>query len=152
MEILEGALDDPQVIDLLRLHAEGMLANSPPESCHFLDLSELKAPGVTFWSAWDGERVAGMGALKELDPTHGEIKSMRAAPDYRGRGVGKLMLQVILTTAYARGYERLSLETGSGPEFAPALGLYTAHGFEPCGAFADYAEGDPFSRFMTLTL
>lgn len=152
MQVRPGGLDDPQVIALLQLHAQSMLANSPPGSCHFLDLSGIKAPDVTFWSVWDGERLAAIGALKQLDPTHGEIKSMRAAPDYRGKGAGRLMLRHILETARGRGYARLSLETGSTPEFAPALSLYAAHGFEPCGSFAGYPEGDPFSRFMTLRL
>lgn len=152
MEIRAGGLDDPQVIALLELHAAGMLAASPADSCHFLDLSGLKVPQVSFWSVWDGDTLAAIGAMKLIAPGHGELKSMRAAPAYRGRGAGKLMLQYMLMTAMERGWTRLSLETGSTPEFEPALALYAAHGFEPCAAFADYPADDPFSRFMTLEL
>lgn len=152
MDIREGGLDEPQVIELLRVHAAGMLANSPAESCHFLDLSGLKVAEVTFWSAWDGDTLLGIGALKELDARHGEIKSMRTVEAHLGKGVGAALLGHILATARARGYERLSLETGSTPAFASALRLYSRHGFEPCGAFGDYPAGDPFSRFMTIAL
>ena len=152
MEIREGGLRDPQVIDLLNVHFAGMLANSPAESCHFLDLSGLEAADVTFWTAWEGETLLGMGALKQLDPAHGEIKSMRTVERHLGKGVGAAMLAHIVETARARGYERLSLETGSTPAFEPALRLYARHGFERCGTFAGYPADDPFSRFMTLTL
>jgi putative acetyltransferase len=150
--IREGGLDAPQVIELLRIHAAGMLENSPPGSCHFLDLSGLKTPDVTFWSAWDGEALMGIGALKQLDPGHGEIKSMRTAPEHLGKGVGARILERILATARERGYRRLSLETGSTPAFDAARTLYRRFGFADCGAFADYPADDPFSRFMTLTL
>jgi putative acetyltransferase len=150
--IREGGLDDPQVIGLLQLHAAGMLATSPPESCHFLDLSALKTPDVTFWSAWEGAALLGIGALKQLDPGHGEIKSMRTAPEHLGKRVGTRILERILATARARGYARLSLETGSGEAFDAAHALYRRFGFADCGAFADYPADDPFSRFMTLAL
>lgn len=152
MEIRDGGLDEPQVIELLRLHAAGMLENSPPGSCHFLDLSGLKTPDVSFWSAWDGDALLGIGALKELDPAHGEIKSMRTAPAALRRGVGAAMLEHILGVARARGYARLSLETGSTPAFEPAIAMYRRFGFAPCGAFGPYPAGDPFSRFLTLAL
>jgi putative acetyltransferase len=152
MQIREGGLDEPRVVDLLQLHAAGMLANSPPESCHFLDLSGLKTPDVTFWSAWESEALLGIGALKQLDAAHGEIKSMRTAPGHLGKGVGAAILERILETARGRGYHRLSLETGSGEAFDAAHGLYRKYGFSDCGAFADYPIDDPFSRFMTLAL
>lgn len=152
MEIREGGLRDPQVIALLEEHFAGMLANSPAGSCHFLDLSALEAEDVSFWTAWDGEALLGMGALKQLDPEHGEIKSMRTVGPHLGKGVGATMLGHIVDTARARGYRRLSLETGSTPAFEPALRLYARRGFAPCGAFADYPRDDPFSRFMTLAL
>jgi putative acetyltransferase len=150
--IREGGLEDAQVRELLRLHASGMLANSPAESCHFLDLSGLQAADVTFWSAWDGDALLGMGALKALDPAHGEIKSMRTVPAHLGRGVGAAMLGHIVAVARARGYRRLSLETGSSAPFEPALRLYARHGFTACPAFGDYRDDDPFSRFLTLAL
>jgi putative acetyltransferase len=148
MEIREGGLDEPQVIELLRVHAAGMLENSPPESCHFLDLSGLRAPAVTFWSAWDGEALMGIGALKELEAGHGEIKSMRTMPGQLRRGVGAGIVAHILGVARARGYRRLSLETGSGEAFAPAVALYRQFGFTETGPFGEYRE-DPFSRFLS---
>lgn len=149
--IREGGLDECQVQDLLRLHASGMLANSPAGSCHFLDLSGLQRADVTFWSAWEGEDLLGMGALKQLDAGQGEVKSMRTAPDHLGKGVGAAMLEHILATARARGLTRLSLETGTAPAFAPAIRLYARYGFVPCPPFGDYRK-DPHSRFLTLAL
>lgn len=151
IEIREGGLDEPQVIALLNVHFAGMLANSPKDSCHFLDLSGLRAPGVTFWSAWDNADLLGCGALKELDPQHGEIKSMRTSAEHLRRGTGAALVSHILGVARARGYKRLSLETGSGPAFEPAIALYRQFGFTECAPFADYKE-DPFSRFMSRVL
>lgn len=150
--IREGGLDDARVQDLLRLHASGMLANSPAGSCHFLDLSGLQSADVTFWSAWEGEDLLGMGALKQLDAEHGEVKSMRTVPAHLGKGVGTAMLEHILAVARARGLLRLSLETGTAPAFEPAIRLYTRYGFVPCPAFGDYPKDDPHSRFLTLAL
>lgn len=149
--IREGGLDEQQVQDLLRLHASGMLANSPAGSCHFLDLSGLQAADVTFWSAWAGEDLLGMGALKQFDATHGEVKSMRTVPAQLGKGVGAAVLEHILAAARARGLTRLSLETGTAPAFEPAIRLYTRYGFAPCPPFGSYVE-DPHSRFFTLVL
>ncbi|MGC6400158.1 GNAT family N-acetyltransferase [Sphingomonas sp. FW199] len=148
----EGGLDDAAVVALLRVHAEGMLTASPPGSCHFLDLSGLKQPDVRFFSAWAGDRLAGIGALKRLDAGHGELKSMRVAEAFLGQGVGRAMLEHLIATAQAMGMTQLSLETGSTAPFAPALAMYAAHGFEPCGAFGDYRDGDPFSRFLTRAI
>jgi putative acetyltransferase len=152
MEIRDGGLDEPQVIDLLRLHAAGMLANSPADSCHFLDLSGLKTPDISFWSAWEGDELLGIGALKQIDADHGEIKSMRTRPEHLGKGVGAHILQRIMATARDRQYRRLSLETGSGDAFDAAHALYRKFGFSECGAFGDYPVEDPFSRFMTRVL
>ncbi len=149
--IREGGLDDPKVIALLEAHAAGMMANSPRESCHFLDLSGLKAPDVTFWTAWDGDTLLGCGALKELDPTHGEVKSMRTAPEHLRRGTGAALVSHIIAAARARGYRRLSLETGSGEAFEPAHALYRQFGFTESPPFGDY-QPDPFSRFMSRVL
>ena len=129
MEIRAGHLDHPQVVALLEQHFAGMLASSPPGSCHFLDFSGLAAPDVTFWTVWDGETLLGMGALKELDPAHGEIKSMRTTPAALRRGTAAFLLQHIVETADRRGYRRLSLETGSGDSFLPAHALYRRFGF-----------------------
>lgn len=149
--IIEDDLTGPKIRALLELHFAGMLANSPGGSCHFLDFDGLNAPDVTFWSIWDGTDLAGCGALKELDPSHGELKSMRTAEAHLGRRAGAQILTHILGVAFARGYERVSLETGSGEPFAAATRLYTNFAFEPCGPFGDYRP-DPFSCFFTLAL
>ncbi len=128
-----------------------MFALSPPESVHALDLDKLRSPDITFWSAWEGPLLLGCGALKQLSEKHGEIKSMRTPDALRRRGAGRAMLAHIVAVARARGYERLSLETGSVPGFEPALKLYESFGFECCGPFGDYVE-DPYSVFMTLSL
>lgn len=151
MHITPDDLTGPEIRALLETHFAGMLANSPRDSCHFLDFEGLNAPDVTFWSVWDGADLMGCGAFKELNPTHGEIKSMRTHADHLRKGVGAAMLEHIIGAAKSRGYHRLSLETGSGGAFDAAHGLYLRYGFEYCPPFGDYAE-DPFSRFMTLAL
>ena len=151
MRIIEDNLTGPEIRSLLEEHFAGMLANSPEGSCHFLDFDGLNAPSVTFWSIWDEADLAGCGALKELSPTHGEIKSMRTHADHLRKGVAAEMLSHIITIAKARGYRQLSLETGTGDAFGPAGRLYERFGFTDCAPFADYVE-DPFSRFMTLAL
>ncbi|MCW5651862.1 MAG: GNAT family N-acetyltransferase [Ramlibacter sp.] len=147
-------LDDlsrPQVHALLQEHLDDMHTLSPPEHVHALDLSRLRAPGISFWTVWDGPDLAGCGALRELTPTHGEIKSMRTPQRLRRRGAGRAMLAHLIGQARGRGYERLSLETGSAGAFRPAQALYSSFGFTVCGPFADYAD-DPHSVFMTLAL
>lgn len=146
-----GDLDSPDVQDLLALHFAGMRAASPPEACHVLPADGLRDPAVTFWSVRESGKLVGVGAMKELDPAHGEVKSMRTAPEALGRGVGAAILGHIFEEARLRGYRRLSLETGSTPEFAAALRLYQRQGFEPCGPFGGYPES-PFTRFFTRKL
>jgi putative acetyltransferase len=149
--IVEDDLHGDEIQALLRRHAEGMLASSPPGACHFFDLDGLRDDDVTVWSAWDGPVLAGCGALLHLDDTHGEIKSMRTADDHLGRGVGRRVLDHIVSVAVDRGYRRLSLETGSGAAFDPAIRLYETSGFVPCGPFGEYRAGE-FSRFYTRDL
>lgn len=147
-------LDDltrPAVHALLAEHLANMHELSPAENVFALDLAKLLSPDVTFWSVWDGERLAGCGALKELTPTHGEVKSMRTPAASRRRGAGRAVLAWIIETAIGRGYERLSLETGTHPAFGPAQTLYRSFGFEPCGPFGAY-EASPHSVFMTRRL
>ena len=136
---------------LVARHLHGMHESSPPESVHALDLDRLRAPGVTFWSAWDGDALVGMGALKELGGGRGELKSMRVVDDYLGKGVGRALLDHILAEARRRGLTSLWLETGTAPAFLPAQRLYETAGFVPCGPFEPYVV-DPFSMFMTTTL
>jgi putative acetyltransferase len=116
-----------------------------------LPIDGLKHAAVTFWSARDGGELVAVGALKELGPDHGEIKSMRTAPAALGRGVGRAVLKHIMIEARSRGYRRLSLETGSTAPFAAALRLYESEGFVACGPFGDY-EDTPFTRFFTREL
>lgn len=149
--IVEDDLSGAPIRALLERHFAGMLANSPAGSCHFLDFEGLRAGGVTFWSIHKGDALAGCGALKQLDAGHGEIKSMRTADGFLRQGVAARMLAHVMDEARSRGLVRLSLETGSGPAFAPALALYRRYGFEDCAPFADY-KPDPFSRFMTRPL
>jgi putative acetyltransferase len=150
-EIRLGGLDTPQVQALLAEHVEEMRRYSPPESVHALDLERLRTPDLTFWSLWDGDAALGCAALRELDATHGELKSMRTAPAYRRRGVASTLLDHVVGEARRRGYSRLSLETGSPEEFAPARTMYAAYGFTTCGPFGPYL-ADEFSVFMTLGL
>jgi putative acetyltransferase len=151
LAIVEDDLTGAEIAELLRLHLDEMHRWSPPESVHAMPIERLRQPDVTFYSAWEGDRLAGCGALKELDAAHGELKSMRAAPAYRGRGVGKVILAHLLAEARARGYARVSLETGRPDAFLPARRLYEAHGFVECAPFADYVR-DEFSICMTRTL
>ena len=151
MRIIEDDLSGPAIRALLEVHFAGMLANSPAGSCHFLDVEGLKAPGVTFWSIWDGDALAGMGALKRHDAVLGEVKSMRTHDAFQRRGVAAAMLGHIIATARAEGLELLGLETGTSPAFDAAHALYLRHGFADCPPFADY-QPDPFSRFMSLKL
>src|SRR5262245_57033420 len=120
---------------LIARHLAGMHANSPAGSVHALDIDKLRRPDVTFWSAWTGGEIAGCGALKTLDAARGEIKSMRVADAFLGQGVGRAMLDHIVSQARARGMRSLWLETGSSTAFLPALRLYESAGFVRCGPF-----------------
>lgn len=151
MHIIEDDLSGKEIRALLETHFAGMLANSPKDSCHFLDFEGLKAPGVTFWSIWDQGELMGCGALKQHDADLGEVKSMRTHADHLRKGAGAAMLVHIIASARERGLKQLNLETGSGAAFDAAHALYLHHGFTYCPAFADYKD-DPFSRFMTLQL
>jgi putative acetyltransferase len=151
MEIRIDDLAGIEIAEFLAEHIRDMRSVSPPESKHALDLEGLRKPEITFWTVWEDDQLVGCGAIKELDSGHGEIKSMRTRASHRGRGVGSFVLQHILTVAKARGYQRVSLETGSMPFFEPARRLYRSHGFEECPPFADY-KLDPNSVFLTKTL
>ena len=147
-------LDDltgPEIRALLAEHLRNMYELSPPESVHALDLAALRRPEITFWTAWSEGVLLGCGALRELDRTHGEVKSMRTASSHRRRGVGRAMLEHIIAEARTRSYARLSLETGSMAPFLPARKLYESFGFSYCTPFAEYTD-DPNSAFMTLAL
>jgi len=147
-------LDDlsrPAVITLIEEHLRNMHEISPPEEVFAFDVSKLKAPDVSFWTAWNGEVLLGCAALKELSPTQGEIKSMRTPSALRRTGAGRALLEHILAVAHTRGYRELYLETGRHPAFLPAQTLYRSVGFEQCGPFASYRENGN-SVFMSLSL
>ena len=151
MRIEQDDLSRPEVHALLREHLDNMYELSPPESVHALDLSKLRRPDITFWTVWEGSLLLGCGALKELGPTHGEVKSMRTPRSLRRRGAGRAVLAHIVGEARRRGYRKLSLETGTHEAFGPAQRLYESFGFTFCGPFADYTN-DPNSVFMSLEL
>ncbi|HEX6741835.1 MAG TPA: GNAT family N-acetyltransferase [Sphingomicrobium sp.] len=144
-------LDSLDVQYLVELHYAEMRSISPPDACHVLPSVGLRDPSVTLWSAREDGALLGVGALKELAPDHGEVKSMRTATQALGRGVGRAMLRHIVAEAQARGYKRLSLETGNTEPFQPALRLYASEGFEPWGPFGEYKD-IPFSSFLTRKL
>lgn len=151
LEIQLGGLDRADVVDLLNEHLAEMRSVSPPESTHALDLAGLEANDVTFWTVTLDNQVVGCAALKELTSTYAEIKSMRTAKSHRGQGIAKFLMIGILDEAKQRGYQQLSLETGSMDFFLPARKLYEHFGFEYCPPFAGYVE-DPNSVFMTLKI
>ena len=151
MKIIPGDLGDPRVVDLLNIHVARAQAETAQGSAHALDLAGLQAPDVRFWAIWEGETLLAIGALKQLAPDHGEVKSMHTAKASRRTGAGSAMLRHIIATARASGMSRLSLETGSWAYFQPARAFYTKHGFAKCSPFADY-EPDPNSVFMSLAL
>ena len=151
MDIRVDDLSSDATRDLLRLHLQGMHANSPPGHVFALDLSGLQVPEVTVWSAWNDDEICGIGALKQLDASSGEVKSMRTHPRYLRQGVGAALLERIIEEARTRNLRRLSLETGSGPAFEPALALYRRRGFVDGGAFADYVQSE-FNQFLHMSL
>src|SRR5690242_6166359 len=151
MEIRPGDFADPRVLELLREHLAGMHASSPPGTVYALDLSGLQHPAVSFFTVWDGDDLLACGALKELSTTAGELKSMRTTSRHLRRGAGAFMLEHLLAVARARGYTRVSLETGSGAAFEPALALYRKYGFVPGPVFGDYAASE-FNQFLHLEL
>lgn len=151
LTITEDDLSGEDVRALIAYHLSGMHAESPACKVHALPLEKLRQPGVTFYAAREHGALAAIGAIKHLDETHGELKSMRAAPEWRGRGVGEAMLVHLLGVARRRGYARVSLETGRTEAFAPAVALYRKYGFKNCEAFEEYVVDD-FSQCLTLSI
>lgn len=151
LKIIVDDLLGPEIAALLAFHLDEARANSPPGSVYALDLAGLRAPEITFWTAWEGTALAGCGALKILDACHGEVKSMRTDPAFVKRGVGAAILEQIIAEATARGLKRLSLETGPHEPFMAARRLYMRHGFTECGPFANYSDR-VFSRYFTRDL
>ena len=151
IDIRRDDLTDERTRRLVVRHLSGMLDTSPAESVHALDVDALRHPSISLWSAWLGDEIAGIGALKALDAHRGELKSMRVDDRFLGRGVGRALLRHIMTDARSRGMTSLWLETGTAEEFLPAQRLYESEGFVFCGPFGGYAL-DPHSAFMTRAL
>jgi putative acetyltransferase len=151
MKIIAGGLDDPRVQALLEHHLRTARSETAVGSAHALDLNGLKSAEVKFWSAWEGDTLLGVGALKQISPSHGEIKSMHTVQANRRAGVGTAILRHIIEAARTMGLTRLSLETGSWSYFNPARALYRSHGFAECPPFGNYV-ADPNSVFMTREL
>jgi putative acetyltransferase len=153
--IREDDLTGEAIAALLRFHLDEMHQWSPPESVHAMPIERLRAADVTFFSAWAkdecGDKLAACGAIKQIDDRHGELKSMRADPAWRGKGAGKAVLHHLIAVARQRGFTRLSLETGRPEPFLPARRLYESHGFAECPPFGDYVSDD-FSICMTKEL
>ncbi len=149
--IVPGDFDDARVVALLAGHFAAMRSTGPEESCHVMPLDAMREADLDFFAAWDGEALAGVGAVKRLDAAHGEIKSMHTAAAFRRRRVGQAILDHILAHAADLGLSRLSLETGAGEFFVPARALYARNGFTDCAPFGDYRP-DPNSVFMTRPL
>lgn len=148
MRIAIEPVRQADIVLLLTHHLEEMRTVSPPESVHALDLAGLSRPDITFWTVRNGGTLTAMGALRELDPRHGEIKSMHTAEAWRGRGLAARLLETMIATARERRYDRLSLETGATADFSAAHSLYLRYGFSDCPPFGSYPD-HPFSRFMT---
>ncbi len=149
--ITEGGLDDPRVQALLTTHLTKARAATADGFAFALDLSGLRMPEIRFFSAWDGETLLGVGALKRLADDNGEVKSMHTAEAARRHGVGGMMLRHITAVARAAGMTRISLETGTSAYFQPAVAMYLRHGYIDCGPFADYAASGE-NRFLTRAL
>ena len=151
MDIRIDDLQGSAIQALLQEHLDDMHSSSPPESVHALDLDALRHPSITFWTAWDGDELMGCGALKQHSAEHAELKSMRTARAHLRKGVARAMLRHILAAAQARGFQRISLETGTPAPFVAAQKLYASEGFVECGPFASYVL-DPYSLYMTKVL
>jgi putative acetyltransferase len=147
VRIVEGGLDNAQVLALLKFHYDTNIDVTPKGSAHVFDLSRLKATDIFFWSAWLGDTLMGVGALKVMDAENGEVKSMHTLQTSRRSGVGGAILRHIMDEARKKGLMRLYLETGSFDYFAPARALYAKYGFKECGPYGDY-KIDPNSTFM----
>lgn len=150
-EIRAGDFDDPQVVSLLEFHVREAFANSPPELAFVLDLSKLKVPEIDFITVWQGDQLVGMGALKHLSDAQCEIKSMRTHPDHLRKGVARIVLETLISMAKERGYQTVSLETGTTEVYAPANALYRSFGFQPGDVFGDYIVSD-FNSYYHLEI
>ena len=151
LEIVADDLSSEAIGALIAFHRSEMQRWSPPENVHAMPRERLAQPDISFYSAWQGDELAACGALKQLAPDHGELKSMRVAPSFLRQGIGEAILIHLIAAARMRGYTRLSLETGQSAEFRAAQALYAKHGFARCAPFGEYLD-DNFSLCMSRTL
>jgi putative acetyltransferase len=151
VKIAQGRLDDPQVRALIALHRGEAHATTPSDNAHAMDADGLRDPAITFLSAWEGERLLGIGAIRELAPDHAELKSMRTDPAHLRKGVSRALFDHMVGIARERGYARLSLETGTAAMFGPANAMYERYGFVDGPAFGGYP-ASPHNRFMYMDL
>ena len=151
IQVHQDDLSSQEVQALIAEHLSGMHRNTPAGQVHALDIERLRAPGVTFWTAWLDGALCGYGALKELNSLSGEIKSMRTRAAFLRQGGGQAILDEIIRAARQRGYTHLFLETGTGPAFAAAHKLYLRNGFAWSGPFGDYTATE-FNVFMVKEL
>ena len=151
LRILADDLSGKAIGALIAFHRSEMQRWSPPENVHAMPRERLAQPDISFYSAWQGDELAACGALKQLAPDHGELKSMRVAPSFLRQGMGEAILIHLIAAARMRGYTRLSLETGQSAEFRAAQALYAKHGFARCAPFGEYLD-DNFSLCMSRTL
>ena len=151
LRIAPDDLTHPAVLALIEHHLREAFANSPPGSAFAFDLTGLRDPAVTLWSAWDGDALAGIAALRRLSASEGEVKSMRTAPGHERRGVALALLERLILEAKKRGFRVLKLETGTNDAYAAARALYERRGFRPCDPFGDY-ELTEFNRCYSLAI
>ena len=151
MKSIEGNFDNPEVDKLLRKHFIELRSVSPAGSTHVLDIDGLKNPSIKFWSLWENEKLMGCGALKFLNESHGEFKSIRVADQYRGKGYGKKIISHLIAEAKELKIKKISIETGSGKFFKSARKLFKNFGFEKCEPFSHY-KADANSCYMTLEI
>lgn len=151
LTIAIGSPLEPDLDLLFQRHSVEMQADTPPESVHMLPREALTGPQITFFVTRDQGVPVAMGALKQLDRSEGELKSMHVLAEHRGRGLSRMLLRHLLAYGRDRGLQRLSLETGVQPGFVAARTLYSREGFTECPPFGSY-RADPNSVFMTMSL
>jgi putative acetyltransferase len=148
VRVAPASVDEPAVRSLILFHLADMKANSPPELAFVLDVDAYRDPALLLLGAWVSDDLAAIGAMRDLGDGTFELKSMRAAPEFKGRGAGKAILRQLMEEARTRDAYALLLETGTGERYVAAEGLYRAHGFVPCPAFGDYPADSPFNRYF----
>ena len=151
LKSIEGNFNHSEVNELLTKHFIELRSVSPEGSTHVLDIPGLKVASIKFWSLWENEELIGCGALKFLDKSHGEFKSIRVADKFRKKGFGIKIINHLISEAKKLNIKKLSIETGSGSFFMPARKLFEKTGFKPCEPFAHYKK-DPNSCYFSLNI